>query len=37
MTPVWSTGVDNAGSLATARSVGYEETERTTYVILERD
>ena len=36
LTPVWSTGADNAGSLATAKRVGYEEAEQATYVILRR-
>lgn len=36
LVPVWSTGIDNGGSLATARKVGFRDAERAAYAILER-
>lgn len=35
-TPVWSTGVDNYGSLAVAEKLGFEEVSRRKYVIPDK-
>ena len=34
LTPVWSTGVENKASLATARRIGFQDADRGAYAIL---